>query len=92
MSTGCGDQGVGPEKRVVDVVARPAGRPPRFGGEGGSVHDELRAEMLRLMDDEEEPSCLDETLLCAEYARRALDAEGEWRAVESIVRSGEGDP
>ncbi len=190
---------VDPKQRVVDVVASPAGRPPRFGGESGAVHDEVRAEMLRLLGDGEEPAYLDETarsllreardnfvrmglgtrrlvrsgstthlfpwagdratntiavhlqaldfdaeaahgvisvsdaptealtitlrrlaeagpvdpealaaavlnkesekydgfldesLLCAEYARRALDAEGEWQAVESIVRSDEAD-
>lgn len=53
-------------QRVVDVVAAPAGRPPRFGGEGGSVHDEVRAEMFRLLGQAREPAYLDET------ARRLL--------------------
>jgi ATP-dependent Lhr-like helicase len=51
---------VDPRQRVVDVVASPAGRPPRFGGEGGEVHDEVRAEMLRLLGDARVPIYLDE--------------------------------
>ncbi|MBK8597043.1 MAG: hypothetical protein IPN83_15905 [Holophagales bacterium] len=60
---------------------------------GSTTHppEALAAAVLN-KESEKYDGFLDESLLSAEYARRNLDAEGEWRAVESIVRSGEGDP
>lgn len=47
-------------ERVVEVVPSPAGRVPKFGGEsGGLVHDEIRAEMLRVLETTDVPPYLD---------------------------------
>ena len=36
------------EERVIHVTPSKAGRPPRFGGDGMSIHDYVRQEMLRI--------------------------------------------
>ena len=36
------------EKRVIHVIPSKAGRPPSFGGDGMSVHDYVRQEMLKI--------------------------------------------
>lgn len=46
-------------ERVVEVVPSPAGRVPKFGGQGGEVHDEIRCEMRRVLEEIEVPAYLD---------------------------------
>ncbi|MCU7836064.1 MAG: DEAD/DEAH box helicase [gamma proteobacterium symbiont of Taylorina sp.] len=36
------------DKKVVYVISAKAGKPPKFGGHGMSVHDRVRQEMLRI--------------------------------------------
>lgn len=50
---------VDPLQKVVDLVPGPAGRVPRFGGEGGQVHDVVRQEMLAVYTSFEVPKYLD---------------------------------
>jgi ATP-dependent Lhr-like helicase len=53
--------GVDPGPRVVDLVAAPGGRPPRFGGTGALVHDRVRQEMLAVYRTGSVPAYLDAT-------------------------------
>ena len=53
--------GVDPGPRVVDLVAAPGGRPPRFQGSGALVHDRVRQEMLAVYRDGSVPAYLDTT-------------------------------
>lgn len=53
--------GVDPGPRVVDLVAAPGGRPPRFGGTGALVHDRVRHEMLAVYRAGAVPAYLDPT-------------------------------
>ena len=48
-------------ERVVEVVPSTAGRVPQFGGQGGTVHDEVRSEMRRVLEEAEFPPYLDST-------------------------------
>jgi ATP-dependent helicase Lhr and Lhr-like helicase len=53
--------GIDPGARVVDLVAAPGGRPPRFHGTGALVHDRVRQEMLAVYRDSSVPGYLDAT-------------------------------
>ena len=55
--------------------------------EAGPVDAEALAVAVLNKESEKHEGFLDESLLCSEYAHRALDVEGEWRAMESIVMS-----
>jgi len=75
-------------ERVVEVVSSPAGRVPVFGGQRGAVHDEIRIEMRRVLEETEVPPYLDSVAqrLLADgrrnYHRLQLDRR-------RVVRSGD---
>lgn len=66
-------------QKVIEVVPSAAGKPPRFGGQGGTKHDVVRQEMFRVLRGSEVPRYLDATaqqLLRegrAEFRRLSLD-------------------
>ncbi|NCJ06211.1 DEAD/DEAH box helicase [Synechococcales cyanobacterium C] len=48
------------ERKVADVKRSSAGRVPRFSGNGGSIHDQIRQEMYGIYNSEEIPIFLDQ--------------------------------
>jgi ATP-dependent Lhr-like helicase len=59
------------EDKVVQLTPAPGGKPPQLGDSGGLVHEEVRARMRKLLEDDRAPAYLDQqsrTLL--EQARR----------------------
>lgn len=51
------------KKRVIQLKRAPAGKVPRFGGNAGRVHDEIRREMRRVYAGDDEPAWLNATAL-----------------------------
>jgi len=49
------------DKKVITLRRASGGRPPKFGGEGQSVHDIVRKEMRRIYIDKSIPNYLDKT-------------------------------
>lgn len=48
-------------KKIIDVVPAGGGRPPKFDGSGGMVHDRVREEMRAVLDEADYPEFLDAT-------------------------------
>ena len=64
-------------EKVIQVTADQAGRPPRFGGGGGLIHDRVVGKMLELLSNTYLPAYIDE---CA--AHLLEDARSEFRRLD----------
>ena len=75
-------------EKVIQVKADPAGRPPRFGGSGGLIHDRVVSKMMEVLSGSDIPVYLDQ---CA--AGLLESARSEFRRLgmdqEPIQRIGE---
>ena len=47
-------------EKVIQVKADPAGRPPRFGGSGGLIHDKVVSKMMEVLSGSDIPIYLDQ--------------------------------
>ena len=75
-------------EKVIEVVSDPAGKPPKFGGTGGVVHDRIVQEMRSVLQSNVEPRYLDETALSLlQAARREFKLLGLGR--QAILMIGE---
>ena len=53
--------GINSDKKIITLKRSTGGRPPKFGGDGQSVHDMVRQEMRRVYIDKSIPIYLDKT-------------------------------
>ena len=73
--------------KVIEVTADRAGRPPRFGGGGGLLHDRIVEEMKEMLSGTDLPAYLDKSA-----ARLLADARSEFQRLgftqQSIYQTG----
>ncbi len=60
--------GIQDEEKVIEVTPDRTGQPPRFGGDGGIVHDKVITQMMELLSGTEIPNFIDSN------ATRILDS------------------